>query len=780
MMPRLQIGFRGRLIAAMVALAALVSLVIGALMMVYLFEDEQDRAQEQLTIGARVTSEVMARRRALELSRLDVVVKDFGFLSAVASRDSATLDSALENHSARAGADLALLLDNQGKVMASTLNHPLSTVPEALLTEAREKGFASRMVVLDDAGYELLAVPVQAPGLRAWLLAGYRLDNELAGIIAELSGTGVLFRIHAENAPAFPPFATSLDKPLQNDGPVEATGLAFNAHYFTRIIDLGPGNGERLQALLLISREASLQSYYQRAVEIGLLVLASLALAILLALILARFLGRPVLQLADYARAIGDGETPEPPRIVASGELRQLRNALRDMLARLREREAHIRYTATHDEVTGLANRTAILEAVDTVFEEHRPCTLLGIRLVDLSNINDTLGLELGDRVLVGTAKRLQQHLPEAHLIARTGGREFLALVPHLDTEILIDDAADSLHRCFDEPLQIDHTPFVIRTITVAMQLPADAGSINEFRRRLNLTFDRAHKGGESVLRYRPGLDENHLRKLQLIGDLHQAIRDDQLHMQYQPKLDLRSGKLIQVEALVRWIHPTLGFISPEEFIFLAEQSGQINELTACVLRQVSRDARSWATTGLDVGVAVNLSAKDLTWNDLSDHVARAFAQWHQPMDRITLEVTESALMEDPDKALATLNRLRDLGVTLSVDDFGTGYSSLSQLRKLPVQELKIDKSFVLDLDTEPQDQLIVRSTIDMAHGLGLKVVAEGIEELASWHLLRRWGCNLGQGFGLSRPVSADALAEAAAQLATRIDELTQTPTENP
>jgi EAL domain-containing protein (putative c-di-GMP-specific phosphodiesterase class I) len=231
----------------------------------------------------------------------------------------------------------------------------------------------------------------------------------------------------------------------------------------------------------------------------------------------------------------------------------------------------------------------------------------------------------------------------------------------------------------------------------------------------------------------------------------------------------------------VRWIHPELGLISPEEFIFLAEQSGQINDLTNHILQKVANDARAWFNAGLDAGVAINLSAMDLTWPALTDRVASIFGDWHHNMERVTLEVTEGALMEDPVEAMATLNRLRNLGVTLSVDDFGTGYSSLSQLRKLPVQELKIDKSFVLRLNSEPQDQLIVKSTIDMAHGLGLKVVAEGIENLETWKLLQAWGCDVGQGFYLDRPVSADKLAQTIAALAERQQELSEkTPEHSP
>jgi EAL domain-containing protein (putative c-di-GMP-specific phosphodiesterase class I) len=232
------------------------------------------------------------------------------------------------------------------------------------------------------------------------------------------------------------------------------------------------------------------------------------------------------------------------------------------------------------------------------------------------------------------------------------------------------------------------------------------------------------------VVRYQPGQDESHLRELKLIADL-------------------------------------------------AEQSGQLHDLTAHILERVSEDARAWTAQGVDAGVAINLSAKDLTWPRLTDHLARTFAHWHHALARITLEVTESALMEDPEEALATLNKLRALGVTLSVDDVGTGYSLLSQLRQMPVQKLKIDKSFVLNLDTEPQDQLIVKSTIDMAHGLGLKVMAEGIENLDAWHLLRAWGCNLGQGFGLSRPVPPTDLPAVRDTLAERRRALIQKPTEN-
>lgn len=778
-----RIGFRGRLVIAMVALVALVSLLIGALLMVYLFEDEKLRALQQLSIAERLTNEIIERRTDIELSRLNVVVRDFGFRSAIASRDPGTLSSALENHSARAGADFALLLNRQGELLASTLTRTLPSVTQAQLANARKNGADRSLLTIDHRGFEVLIVPVEAPGLRAWLVAGFELNKKLATVIAELSGSSIIFRSNAEDSDGFTSFAASDDidraaEPALLDSPGRQNFIE-SARYFTRTLNLGTSKQGTFEALLMISREASLQNYYSRALEIALLVTAIMVLAILLALLMARHLGRPVLQLARYAKAVGQGENPRAPKIHTGGELRQLRNTLRDTLARLTRREAEIRHAATHDDVTKLGNRGALMQTALETFNAGIPRSLIGLQISDLSDLNDTLGLEFGDRILIALAKRLRGELPDARLIARTGGDEFLAIVGAHSPEAL-KRRAQALHKMMELPLSIDNTPFSLRSNLITLQLPSDACNTNELRRRVNLTFERALQQGLAVTRYEPGQDENHLRELNLISDLHNAIRYDGLHMNYQPKLDSHTGQLLQVEALVRWIHPELGFISPEEFIFLAEQSGQIHELTDHILQRVANDARAWFEAGLDAGVAINLSAMDLSRPGLAERIAGIFANWHHSLERITLEVTESALMDDPEEAMATLNQLRDLGVTLSVDDFGTGYSSLSQLRKLPVQELKIDKSFVLKLNTEPQDQLIVQSTIDMAHGLGLKVVAEGIENLEAWKLLQSWGCNLGQGFYLSRPVSADNLVQTAAAIAKRQQELANTMPEQP
>lgn len=770
------LGFRGRLVTAMATLAALVSLGIGALLMVYLYEDEKARALEQLTLAERVTTEVMERRSSLLLSRLQVVVQDFGFRSAVASRDRATADSALENHSQRAGANFAILVDNSDGLLAATENAPqeLAEIRRKLVDEARSSGVNRDLGYFQDQGFELLVTRVEAAGLRAWLIAGFKLNQDITDSIAQLSGTTVALRARGKAADDYRLMIRSdfLGEALETEladarRTTAKESFVQSERYFTRIVDLGSSHEADIDVVLMISRDATLQSYYSRAIEIAILVTAILLLATLGALLIARNMGRPVLQLAHYSSQVGLGHSPPPPQIKTGGELSQLAEAMTSMLKNLRDREAEISYNATHDDITGLNNRPALMAQLQRLLISGKPCCIIGMRLGDLSEINDTLGLEFGDNVLANVSQRLRELLPEGAMLARSGSNEFLLLEPGLPLESL-HERAIQIRQCTEQPQQIRGVPFTLRCVVVTLRLPQDASDTNQIRRRLNITFEQAENSQLPVVAYQPGDDESHLRELQLIRDLRTAIDERGLHMNYQPKLCMKTGEMVQVEALVRWVHPQLGFISPEEFIALAERSGLISDLTRHILLRIAEDAKLWLAQGLNIAIAVNLSALDLSRPGLPGEIATIFSGWHGQMQRITLEVTESAVMGEPEVALNTLNELRALGVTLSVDDFGTGYSSLSQLRKMPVQELKIDKSFVMKLASEPQDQLIVRSTLDMAHGLDLKVVAEGVEDLESWRLLRLWGCDLGQGFFMSRPVAADRLLAVYQELEQR------------
>ncbi len=777
-------GFRGRLMLAMLTLMVITSVTIAGVMMAYLFEGEKSRAVGQLNVAEGVAREVMARRNELLISRLQVVADDFGFKSALASRDLPTITSALANQSARAGADLALLVDSDDKLIANLqgLDNGTPAPFSGLLDQARERGFAADIDIWHGKAYQLLVVPIKGPGLRAWLIAGFTLNDGFARFISGLTGTDVVFRRRDGNTVTV--LASSLDnKQMTADlmntfDAMTRQQLQEGTHYFIRAMSIGKDHpdGSELQALLLSDRGTALASYYRLALQLTLVVVGVLIVAGILVMITARALGRPVLELARFASDIGEGHATTPPRLRASGELRVLRNVLTNMLSDIRERERWIQHNATHDDLTGLLNRKALDEHLRQMLGAGEPFVAIGFTLADFKVINDTLGFSFGDRVIVASGLRLRGQLPADCVFGRTGGNEYLALIPQRTLDSL-DDLLDRLHAHIQQAIVIDSTPISLKLHIAVLRLPEQANTADEVRRRLNLTFDKARRVETHTAFYEPGGDESHLRELRLIRDLQGAMNNGELSMKYQPKIRFDPVDLHQVEALIRWQHPELGFVNPEEFIMLAERSGQIHTLTEFILRCVAEDARQWQIRGLDIGVAINLSALDLTNRRLTEQITATFRHWQGNLHRLTFEITESAIMSDSELALQTLADLRALGVKLSVDDFGTGYSSLAQLRKLPVHELKIDKSFVLNLDSQTQDQLIVKSTIDMAHGLGLSVVAEGIENAESWALLQQWGCNLAQGFFLARPLAPTDLDDWANAFSERRAGLSPTDT---
>lgn len=755
------LGFRGRLLLAMLSLVFATALALGLFFMVYLLEEEEQRAADSLDVAARVTTEIMDGRASVLIGSLRVLVDDFGFRSAIASNDQTTMKSALNNHAGRAGADIAVVLDNSGNPKASMgiANMELENVLPQLLAIARDQGQAERIVSTGDRALQMFVVPMRGAGLRAWLVAGFALDDDFARQLAELTDTNVVFRSRtgATLLAASAAMETFRDLPA----PGEAEDMREAGGFFFRLINLGAGQPSPVQAMLLIDRQRALANYYDRATDLVAILLMAVVLSGLVALVTARALGRPVLDLARLAKAIGAGKSFNEPSSPRTRELRTLQEALITMQQQVSEREERIRFNAFHDELTGLANRKALNEALQSHLAERQPLWLIGITLSRFRALNDTLGFEFGDQTLVLAADRLRALLAnQALLLTRSGGNEFVVLATP-DRGSL----QDLMTRIRDE-LQTDavigETPIHLQAALAGFDLPKDAGSLDELRRRLQLTLKRAEETSDQMALYEPGGDEHHLRELTLSQDLRHAIADDGLALVYQPKIQMDNARLVQVEALCRWHHPELGFISPEEFILLAEQTGQISNLTRFILTRIARDLASLHQKGVSIGAAINLSALDLSNPQLVHDIQQAFGGQGIDYRWLTFEVTESAVMTDETSAHRILEQLRATGATLSVDDFGTGYSSLSQLRQLPVQELKIDKSFVLRLNQEPQDQLIVRSTIDMAHGLGLSVVAEGIENLESWQLLQKWGCDKGQGFYMARPMPATDLCDWA------------------
>jgi diguanylate cyclase (GGDEF)-like protein len=422
-----------------------------------------------------------------------------------------------------------------------------------------------------------------------------------------------------------------------------------------------------------------------------------------------------------------------------------------------------LRYDALHDALTGLPNRThlqrGLAAALDEVAAGRAPgAAVMILDLDEFKEVNDTLGHQHGDQLLVEVGARLTSAVGKAGTVVRLGGDEFAALVPATGDENRVLQIGRRMLRALEQPISLDGLEVEIGASVGVAMAPAHATDATALLKRADLAMYDAKTSSRGLRLYEPELDISNPRRLTLVSELRTALQDGTIQVHVQPQATLRTGEVVGVEALVRWEHPELGWVAPEEFIPVAERSGLIGPLTTRVLDLSLAACGRWRAAGLDLGIAVNLSTRSLHDADLVDEVDRMLRRHGVPADRLTLEVTEGSVMADPTRAIALLHKLRDLGVRLSVDDFGTGYSSLSYLQRLPVQEVKIDRSFIAALSQERENVAIVRTIIDLGRHLGLEVVAEGVEDAATWDLLTSMNCDLVQGYHLARPMPTDAL----------------------
>jgi diguanylate cyclase (GGDEF)-like protein/PAS domain S-box-containing protein len=430
--------------------------------------------------------------------------------------------------------------------------------------------------------------------------------------------------------------------------------------------------------------------------------------------------------------------------------------------------EAAAVHQAQHDELTDLPNRNLLRIRVEEAFVAHRqhgsPLALLLLDLDRFKEVNDTLGHRVGDTLLQQIGQRLERALQPTDLVARLGGDEFAVLLAGADVT-RATQVADDLVRVLLTPFVLEGQPIAVDASIGIAVAPEHGRDADTLLRCADVAMYQAKETGAGPSIYRADLDRHSPDRLALLGELRSAIEQDALLLHYQPKLDMRDGSLVGVEALVRWQHPFRGFLSPGEFIPLAEKTGLIYPLTRWVLDAALQQQQAWHAQGLDLSMAVNLSRRMLHDPHLPETVAQLLARWEVAPGSLVLEITESSLMSDPQRTSENLTQLRGLGVRMSIDDFGTGYSSLASLKNLSVDELKIDQSFVQAMATDASARAIVRAIIDLADALKLTVVAEGVEDIASWDVLASLGCDIAQGYVLSPPIAAAEFEAWVAQV---------------
>ncbi len=445
--------------------------------------------------------------------------------------------------------------------------------------------------------------------------------------------------------------------------------------------------------------------------------------------------------------------------IVENGFLQRFWGTTRDVTEKKRYLE-RLEYQATHDSLTLLPNRNKLYTELEKQLLNRKPDQKMALMLLDLDRfkeINDTLGHQAGDKLLKKIGPRLEMELAEfPSLVARLGGDEFAILLPRIRNN---QQAVVIGHRVLDairDPFEIEglHTEISVSVgITIC---PDQADDVSTLMRYSDVAMYHAKSERKGVSVYQTEYDPHTPKRLALMSDLGRAIREDQLELFFQPKINIDNREVYGFEALLRWHHPEMGFIPPNEFIPLVEMTELIHPMTLWVLENTIAQAKRWQLQGYQLSVAANLSAQNLLGDFLVERLADLLKKYELPAGLLELEITESTIMVDPERALKVLNGIDQLGVTLAIDDFGTGYSSLAYLKKLPVRTLKIDGSFVTAMLDDEQDEIIVHSTIDLAHNLGLKVVAEGVEDNDVLQRLKQHECDQAQGYFIERPQPAD------------------------
>ena len=704
-----------------------------------------------------------------------VLASDYGFRDAVASGDRETLSSALTNHGERINAGVAVFTNAQFELQASTERNatPFVAAVQRYARQSQTGGANNNKVeVINGQPYQIVAVPVRAPLVIGWVGMGFPIGDKLLKDMQKLSGLDVVMMLRTPKGnwsvsqsslekSRWAPVVQAWEAPAGGDGAspdltLLVAGDEFSAH---QVVLPGTADQPPVTALLLRSVDQALAPYAQ--LKTTLLILTALGVAAfgIGGYVTARHITTPIRMLAGSARRLERGDYGAEVRVPSQDEIGDLAQSFETMRQAIQAREGEIRRLAYQDALTDLPNREQFRHDLRQAIERHKsdgqPCAVLLLDMDRFKHVNDVLGHRFGDRVLRAVADRLRTDaLTGNGILARLSGDEFAILLPRTDAS-MAKDVAGRVQMSFERPIKLDdHTVDLGAGVGIAC-CPEHGLEADTLLSRAEVAMYAAKQQQAGTVVYHPGLDSTSEESLTLLSELRYAVDHEQLRLYLQPKISLKTGKVIGAESLVRWEHPDRGLVPPMRFIPFAEQTGFIRVLTAWMIEQTARMSSEFTAAGHPMKLAVNLSTRDLMDQELPHKLDKVLSHHQVDPSTIVLEITESAIMDDPQRALQTLERLHAMGVKLSIDDFGTGYSSLAYLKRLPVDELKIDRSFVMSMESDLQDAKIVRSTVDLAHNLGLSVVAEGVENAKSWKLLAGLTCDEVQGFFIARPMPA-------------------------
>ncbi|MGB9989708.1 bifunctional diguanylate cyclase/phosphodiesterase [Massilia sp. SM-13] len=735
----------------------------------------------ELVNGTKVFSRLLEQNAQSLRFGARLLARDTAFLAAIGNNDEddrATIESALDNSARRIKASASMLVNSERQISASTgvRSNGLEKLVLSMLDEAEQSDGANGIAIVEGRPYQVVVMPVKAPITIGWVVMTFPINEQQVAEMRQITGvhTTILTRDPKGQWLA----AASTMSPLQTGAllaqlqtmphPAPET---FDADidgdkYSARLMPVGEDDGHRAVVVLSRSIDEATAEYSRLEHWLMALTVAGIIVSAIASVLTAKRIAQPLSELAQTAKRLEQGDYKVQIESKRGDEIGALAQAFDSMRNGIAKREQEIRHLAYWDTLTNLPNRAQFLLLLnDSIAEARAQDGSVFVLMMDLDrfkHVNDVMGHSFGDALLKQVAGRLQLQLANRHdlaaQVARLGGDEFAVLLPRSSLDQAIVIAAEIL-AALESPLSLDDQMVDLGAGLGIAGYPEHAEDGEALLSMAEVAMYTAKQRNDGAVVYDASFDKSSAQSLSLLTELRNAVERNELRLFVQPKITLGSGAVVGVESLVRWVHPERGNVFPDQFIPFAEQTGFIRVLTQWVLEQSAALCHALALQGVHLKVSVNLSTRDLLDQDLPSKFAAILSRHQVSAGSFCLEITESAIMDDPVRAQQTLEGLHAMGCDLSIDDFGTGYSSLAYLKRLPVDELKIDKSFVLNMENDIGDTKIVRSTIDLGHNMGLRVVAEGIESEAVWRLLRQLGCDQGQGYFMSRPMPADQLA---------------------
>ena len=777
-----------RIIASVLVLIVLIQ--VGAFALIAIVGANSVRR----TVSAEVATGARAFERLLDLDTqrmaegMRVLASEAELRDGITANDRNALMPMLTKQGKRIGAPLMILVGADHRVIAATLEPEVGrrTLFPKLLDRATAAQQASGIAAVGGQLYQLAIVPVMAPPPVAWLIAGFKVNDALAQELKNQTGVEVSFLGRHEEG-EWKLAGTTLAEPersaLMKDiaaNRYASTNGEGNAEYgddaVTRVLNLAPRSDDAAIAVLQGRLEPALEPF--RAMQRQLAIVSGLGIlaACLIGMFLARSVAGPIRDLTSAAQRVAAGDYKPITVRSRKDEIGQLAQAFCAMQEGVASSVQRMTELAHRDSLTGLPTRVLFVDRLEQSIagaaRAGSPVAVLVMNLDQFAHVNDTLGHGIGDLMLREVAARLRSVIRRASdSVARIGADEFAIMMPGSR----MSDAqrvAQAVRHALEVKMTLDGHVVDCRASVGIAACPDHGVNPAKLIERADTAMRAAKQDQLGIAVWDERYDQNGEKRLALMSDLRRAVERDELALIYQPKVALGEACEHFVEALVRWQHPERGLVPPSDFVPLAEQTGYIRSVTQWVLAHAIKQCADWRSRGLPMNVTVNISARDLIDNELPAWLKEMLEGESVAAPWLTLEFTENAIVGEPGHALKNLERLHRLGCKLAVDDYGTGYSTLAYLRRLPLNELKIDKSFIMGMAKDASDALIVRSTIELAHKLGLSVVASGVEDEATLAQLRELGCDSVQGFLLSRPMPAEEIApwvkESAWTRATR------------